>query len=84
LIGGKPEKTPLNARTAGVADREVYRLEKVVYESQPNFHISANLYVPAAGRPPYPGVLFQMGHTTNGKAGDLYQRCCQAATGNLF
>jgi dienelactone hydrolase len=22
-------------------------------------------------------VLFQMGHTLNGKAGDLYQRCCQ-------
>ncbi len=78
LIGGMPEKTPLNARTVGSLERQGYRLEKVVYESQPNFHISANLYIPAAGRPPYPGVLFQMGHTTNGKAGDLYQRCCQA------
>jgi hypothetical protein len=25
----------------------------------------------------FPGVLFQMGHTPNGKAGDSYQRCCQ-------
>jgi dienelactone hydrolase len=25
----------------------------------------------------FPGVLFQMGHTRNGKAGDNYQRCCQ-------
>jgi len=77
LIGGMPERTPLNARTAGSFEREGYRLEKVIYESQPNFFISANLYIPTTGRPPYPGVLFQMGHTTNGKAGALYQRCCQ-------
>jgi dienelactone hydrolase len=77
LVGGMPERSPLNARTVGSFEREGYRLEKVVYESQPNFLISANLYIPTTGRPPYPGVLFQMGHTTNGKAGDLYQRCCQ-------
>ena len=77
LVGGMPERTPLNARTVGSFEREGYRLEKVVYESQPRFYISANLYIPSVGRPPYPGVLFQMGHTTNGKAGDLYQRCCQ-------
>ena len=45
--------------------------------ASPNFHVSGNLYIPTTGNPPYPGVLFQMGHTTNGKAGDLYQRCCQ-------
>src|SRR5262249_2956119 len=31
-----------------------------------------------SGRPPFPGVLFQMGHTVDGKAGDTYQICCQA------
>lgn len=77
LVGGMPERTPLNARTVGSFEREGYRLEKVVYESQPQFYVSANLYIPTTGHPPYPGVLFQMGHTTNGKAGDLYQRCCQ-------
>ena len=29
------------------------------------------------GAPPYPAVLFQMGHSDNGKAYDMYQRCCQ-------
>lgn len=77
LAGGMPERTPLNARTVGSFERQGYRVEKVVYESQPNFHISANLYIPTVGRPPFPGVLFQMGHTPSGKAGDLYQRCCQ-------
>jgi dienelactone hydrolase len=75
LVGGIPERTPLNARTVGSFEREGYRLEKIVYESQPNFHVSANLYIPTTGRPPFPGVLFQMGHTLDGKAG--YQRCCQ-------
>src|SRR5215471_12316572 len=78
LTGGRPERTPLNARTVGSLERPGYRLEKVVYESQPNFHISGNLYIPTSGQPPFPGVLFQMGHTVNGKAGDTYQICCQA------
>ncbi len=32
------------------------------------FYIPANLYIPTAGAPPYPAVLFQMGHSDNGKA----------------
>ena len=77
LAGGEPEKTPLNARSLGTIEREGYRIEKILYESRPQFHVPANLYIPSSGKPPYPGVLFQMGHTTNGKAGDTYQRCCQ-------
>src|SRR5437899_845062 len=55
VAGGMPERTPLNARTLGSIDREGYRLEKVVYESVPQFHIPANLYIPTSGKPPYPG-----------------------------
>lgn len=78
VAGGMPQRTPLNTRTLGSFERPGYRVEKLVYESVPNFHISANLYIPTAAQPPFPGVLFQMGHTPNGKAGDTYQRCCQA------
>ncbi|MDZ7640252.1 MAG: acetylxylan esterase [Bryobacterales bacterium] len=77
LAGGMPARTPLNPRTTGAFERRGYRVEKLVYESQPGLLISANLYVPANGTPPYPGVLFQMGHATNGKASAQYQRCCQ-------
>jgi hypothetical protein len=34
LIGGMPDRTPLNARTVGSFERPKYRVEKVVYESQ--------------------------------------------------
>ena len=77
MVGGKPERTPLRARTVASFDRPGYRLENVVYESRPELYITANLYVPAAGKPPYPGVLFQMGHSLNGKAAETYQKCCQ-------
>jgi cephalosporin-C deacetylase-like acetyl esterase len=77
LAGGVPERTPLNARTVGAFERPAYRVEKVIYESRPNFHITANLYIPKHSDGPLPGVLFQMGHYANGKANDSYQRCCQ-------
>lgn len=77
LVGGEPERTPLNLRTVGGFEREHYRVEKLLYESQPNLYVPANLYIPKSYKPPFPGVLFQMGHTQNGKAGDTYQRCCQ-------
>src|SRR6185369_866831 len=77
LAGPMPERTPLNARSLGTTEREGFRIEKVLYESVPQFHVAGNLYIPTGGKPPYPGVLFQMGHTVNGKAGDTYQRCCQ-------
>ncbi|MCX6622176.1 MAG: acetylxylan esterase [Acidobacteria bacterium] len=76
LIGGQPERTPLNPRTVGTLERDGYRIEKVIYESRPNYLISANLFVPTTGKPPYPGVLFQMGHSPNGKAMGVYQACC--------
>jgi dienelactone hydrolase len=77
LVGGQPERTPLNPRVVGRFDRDKYAVEKVVYESRPGLIVSANLYLPMSGRPPYPGVLFQMGHSGMGKAYAPYQKCCQ-------
>jgi cephalosporin-C deacetylase-like acetyl esterase len=77
LAGGRPQKTPLNPRTTGSFERTGYRVEKIVYESRPGFHIPGNLYIPTRGKPKFPGVLFQMGHSLNGKAAAAYQKCCQ-------
>ena len=77
LIGGEPARTPLHVTTHGALDRPGYRLEKLTYESQPGLVVAANLYIPRHHRPPFPGVLFQMGHALNGKANEGYQRCCQ-------
>ncbi len=77
VAGPLPERTPLHLRTTGAFERSAYRVEKIVYESRPEFFVTANLYIPKSGSPPYPGVLFQMGHAHNGKSYIPYQRCCQ-------
>ncbi|GIX06347.1 MAG: xylan esterase [Candidatus Poribacteria bacterium] len=80
MIGGLPqERTPLNPRTVGVLEYEDYRIEKVIYESRPEFYVTANVYVPKTGTPPYPAILSPCGHSDNGKAYETYQRACIAA-----
>ncbi len=77
LTGGQPRRTPLNARVTRSVERPGFRIDCVVFESQPNFHVSANLYLPTGQPGPFPGVLFQPGHSSNGKAYEGYQLCCQ-------
>ncbi len=72
-LGGFPEKTPLNAQVVGSLRGDGYRVEKVIYESEPNHHVTALLYLPE-GKPPYPGVIVPCGHSGNGKAAETYQR----------
>jgi dienelactone hydrolase len=77
IIGGEPERTPLNPKVTGSFERDGYRVDKVIYESRPRLFVSANLYVPKRGAGPLPAVLFQSGHYWEGKAYPSYQRCCQ-------
>ena len=73
-IGELPtERTPLNARVTGTLDRKGYRIEKVIFESLPGFKVTAALFMPTTGKPPYPAVLGVAGHSDTGKAHPLYQ-----------
>jgi cephalosporin-C deacetylase-like acetyl esterase len=73
LVGKFPERTPLRAQTLGTLVRDGYRIERVVYESRPQHHVTANLYLPAELPKPVPGVLVPCGHSANGKASEAYQ-----------
>jgi len=74
-IGGLPERTPLKARVTGTIRREGYRVEKVIFESQPQHFVTALLFLPGedAKRPPCPGVLVPCGHSKDGKGSEAYQ-----------
>ena len=74
-LGGLPERTPLNARVVGREQCDGYRVEKVIYESQPRHYVTALMYLPQTP-PPFPGVLVPCGHSDNGKAAEAYQRVC--------
>src|SRR5262245_5782998 len=82
-LGPFPERTPLNARVTGGFRREGYRVENLVYETRPNHHVPANLYVPE-GRGPFPGVLFPLGHYGNPRPAEEYQRTCILLARNGF
>jgi dienelactone hydrolase len=76
-FGPFPEKTPLNARTTGVLERDLYTIEKVIFESRPGFPVTGNLYIPKNHRSPMPGVIGTCGHLENAKAGEPYQSFAQ-------
>ncbi|MEY4939296.1 MAG: hypothetical protein RIQ93_1031 [Verrucomicrobiota bacterium] len=72
-LGGLPTTgAPLQARISGTLVREGYRVEKLVFESQPGCFVTANLYVPT-GAGPFPAILGAQGHSTEGKAYPTYQ-----------
>ena len=59
---------------------EGFRIEKVLFESFPDHHVTALLYLPHGsanlGVGPWPGILFACGHSANGKAYASYQKAC--------
>ncbi len=76
-FGPWPEKTPLNPRIMGVVDRDAYTIEKIIFESRPNFLVTADLYIPKGRDFPLPGVVGTCGHSATGKAVEPYQSYAQ-------
>ncbi len=76
VLGGFPDRTPLNPQVTGVIRRDGYRVEKIIFESQPEHYVTAALFLPDAKKhkAPYPGVLVPCGHSKIAKAHDSYQK----------
>jgi len=63
------QRPPVPVTITGVVERRGFRIEKLHYESLPNLHVTANLYVPT-GTPRgerRPGVLYVCGHAPKQK-----------------
>ena len=77
-LGGFPERTPLNARTVKTIQADGYRIENVIFESQPNHHITANLYLPNSATTDtaqrVPAIAVSSGHSRTAKTADYNQR----------
>ncbi len=76
-FGPMPERTPLNVQKTGEVNADGFKIEKILYESRPGIHVTANLYVPA-GDGPFPAVLGLCGHSGLGKSETAYQSFCQS------
>ena len=75
-IGAFPERTPLNARQAGEIRKSDYTIEKVIFESRPEYYVTANLYRPNSTATRRAAVVESCGHYEEGKAAPDYQRAC--------
>ncbi len=73
-VGGPfPAKNPLNAKVTGVVKKDYYRVEKIVFESQPSFYVTGDLFIPE-GRGRKPAILFTSGHYQEAFRNQNYQR----------
>jgi len=75
-FGKFPEKTPLKPRIIDVIDKEKYSIEKLIFESQPEYYCSANFYAPKNRSFPVPGILVTVGHKEDGKSKLMYHELC--------
>ena len=83
LIGSFPERTPLDARVLGETKSDGFLIRKVIFESQPNFPVTALLYVPdmpsESGK--HAAILLTPGHYPTGKAADARMAATFARNG---
>jgi cephalosporin-C deacetylase-like acetyl esterase len=73
MLGGFPEKNPLNPVEVRVLERDGYRVENVMFQSRPNFWVAANLYVPTSSAGPFPAVISPCGHSPEARMYPEYQ-----------
>jgi cephalosporin-C deacetylase-like acetyl esterase len=73
-----PRKTPLKPVVTDRREFPGYVMENILYESRPEFLVSANLYLPKKLDSKAPAVLGLCGHYEIGKECDLYQAFSQS------
>lgn len=73
IVGPFPEKTPLNVRITGTIKKEGYRIDKIVYEAMPRYHVTGCLYVPDNIKGKAPAILNVIGHNQEAFRAPLYQ-----------
>ncbi len=81
LLGTLPERTPLNAKVLGETQAEGFRVQKVLFESQPRFPVTALLYLPDGPSAKLPAILLAPGHSPAGKASDYFVAALFARNG---
>ncbi|MCC7351838.1 MAG: acetylxylan esterase [Phycisphaerales bacterium] len=73
-MGGLPEKCPLDAKYTGRLQKDGYTIDKVLFQSRPDFWVSAHVYLPdPLPKEKIPGIIAPMGHSAAGKESDWYQ-----------
>jgi len=66
-IGAFPLKTPLYATITRTIDKDDFKVEHMVYQSQPGYYVTASLFIPAGlGNKKAPAIIYCSGHSDKG------------------
>lgn len=72
IVGPFPEKSPLNPRILRTIKKDGYKIENIVFESQPGFYVTSSLFIPddLEQGEKVPVVIYVSGHAESGYRGD--------------
>ena len=75
IAGPFSEKTPLNAKITRVIDKDSFRVEHIVFESQPGLYVTSSLFIPSfqGKKGKAPAIIYCSGHTDNAYRAKGYQ-----------
>jgi cephalosporin-C deacetylase-like acetyl esterase len=75
IVGPFPEKTPLKPKIVRSIDKGSYRVEHIMFESQPGFIVTSSLYIPSGLKKSskLPVIIYCSGHTAEGYRSTVYQ-----------
>ncbi len=73
ILGPWPARSPLNPRVTGTLQKDGYRVEKIVFESMPNFYVTGALFIPEGHSGRGPAILDVIGHSAQAFRRDIYQ-----------
>ena len=74
IVGPFPEKTPLNAEITSTIYKDAYKVEHIVFESQPGFHVTSSLFIPNnLDGNKAPAILYLSGHYHEAHRVEEYQ-----------
>ncbi|MCK9618583.1 MAG: acetylxylan esterase [Lentimicrobiaceae bacterium] len=71
IVGPFPGKAPLNAKIIRTIDKDDYRVEHIVYESQPGFYVTSSMFIPTGLKrvSKIPTIIYCSGHSGDGYRG---------------
>jgi hypothetical protein len=73
VLGPFSDKTPLSPVVTSVIQKQDFKIENIIFESQPGFYVTATLFIPNGVITPGPAILFCTGHSAIAYRRDLYQ-----------
>lgn len=73
IVGLFPEKTPLNPKITGVIEKNGVKVEKLIFESQTGFFVTAALFMPPVVKEKAPAIIYCSGHIVESFRSEVYQ-----------